>query len=235
MMTLDEIAKSPTRYLQEYYEEMDSENIELLQFWSNIDVEGMSIVDIGCGPTIFTAIPLHKARSILLTDKYESNLLEVSRWINDDQDAFNWDTTVEFYLKRFVWKRPIERIELITFNNQLRRKLAVHTMDATDPDIPIYDGIVTAFCLECIMNGEPYTSIIQRLASKAANFLALVTVGDSDGYSLNGDLYQCRRIGFKDIEKAFKASNLDMVMLDEIPISQPRGYNTIYCAYGVKQ
>ena len=55
------------------------------------DLEEKRLLDIGTGPVIFTAIsPSRRVREITLSDYIPDCLDELTKWLNNEEGAFDW-------------------------------------------------------------------------------------------------------------------------------------------------
>lgn len=94
---------NPRDYLNEYYDQIGSENNTLLLFLAETYTkipQHVSIIEFGGGPTLYQLISAAtKAKEIYFCDYVESNLEEVRLWKNHARTSFNWD---QFFEKSLV-------------------------------------------------------------------------------------------------------------------------------------
>ncbi|XP_040282728.1 nicotinamide N-methyltransferase-like [Bufo bufo] len=95
------------KYLDRFYS-MDPETPEiykdlkfLLTFHSDVfssgHVKGHSLIEIGAGPCILFALSACEVfEKIYLTDYLQGNLDEIKKWLNSENDAFDWSPYLKF-------------------------------------------------------------------------------------------------------------------------------------------
>jgi len=147
----------PGAYLDEYYGDIGSENLELLRFlaetYQSIP-KGGRLLDFGGGPTIYPLISaVSRVDEIHFSDYLEANLEEVRRWITADPDAFDWDDFIRKAIEletgarctdSQVAQRAKEIRERVT---RLIRCDASRTPPLDGPS-GTYDVVLTNFCAE---------------------------------------------------------------------------------------
>jgi len=98
---------NPRAYLQEYYVELGTENIELLNFfdqaYSHIfsEIKRARVLEFGGGPTIYQLISAAKYPvSIDFSDYLSVNLQELRAWLHNCPEQFPWDAFIGYVLAR---------------------------------------------------------------------------------------------------------------------------------------
>ncbi|XP_066461684.1 nicotinamide N-methyltransferase-like [Eleutherodactylus coqui] len=149
------------KYLDIFYgvdpitQEIDKESIFLLTFLNNVfssgHVKGQSIIEIGAGPTIHYILSACEIfQKIYLTDYSQGNLDEIKKWLNRENDAFDWSP----YL-RFVCDLENNRSTPNGKEEKIRRKVSLMKCDVTltnplQPNsLPLTDCVLLTSCLIC--------------------------------------------------------------------------------------
>jgi hypothetical protein len=93
------------KYLQQYYsgkKPTSDETISLkylVDFLKTSDKIFERAIDVGSGPTLHQIIPLIPyVKELHLSDFLPENLKEIRKWLNDENDAHNWDLYIKFVL-----------------------------------------------------------------------------------------------------------------------------------------
>ena len=61
------------------------------------------VLDLGCGPSICNIISASRwSNRIFLAELLEANRREVSKYLNGDEDAWNWRPYYEFHVSCFL-------------------------------------------------------------------------------------------------------------------------------------
>jgi len=93
----------PKTYLSCWAQEVRTEWAEFLDRVFLTDVvellgeEGGSVLDLGCGPSICSVISASRWSSqVFLAELLEGNRQEIQRWLEDDDQAWNWQHYLDF-------------------------------------------------------------------------------------------------------------------------------------------
>jgi hypothetical protein len=162
-ITYDFSEFSPSDYLNEYYAEIYNGNEYLLRYLHNFFEEFSGSIDhyleIGGGPAICQLISASsRARSIVFAEYLEANRREVANWVNEKDNAFNWDAFFKFVLNLEQETNP--SITLSDLKERLRgkiRKIIRSDVNQKNPISPLntkFDAVASNFCLESITNNE---------------------------------------------------------------------------------
>ncbi|KAK0418560.1 hypothetical protein QR680_013640 [Steinernema hermaphroditum] len=160
---------NPTDYLNFYYSNAAMPqgarvSLFVLPIFAHIMEETMapeerfSMIDVGSGPTIYSAVCFRTlVRRIYLTDYVESNLTVLEEWLNKSK-PFDWSTVISV-VKRNEGGRPPNVWEVAKIEALCRQKVAkggIFHADVHQPKVcPFeqmanreYDIMVSIFCLE---------------------------------------------------------------------------------------
>src|SRR5437016_4713274 len=116
----------PRGYLKEYYMTIDSENDQLLRFFSECYrdiIPRSTLLEFGSGPTLYSLITAAaKVETIHVCDRLEGNLREIQLWKRADEEAFNWEPFIQRALE-LEGKRRVTREDIRRRAELLRSKL----------------------------------------------------------------------------------------------------------------
>lgn len=179
-VTRDWAEFDPTAYLDEYYGDIGSENLELLRFLveSYRDVpKGGVLLDFGGGPTIYPLISaVGSVDEIHFSDYLEANLGEVRKWIAGDPRAFDWNAFIAKALE-FETGRVPPPGDVADRADEIRRRVTRLMRCDASRQPPIegrhdpYDVVLTNFC------AESATSDHWQWQSFMANILSMLKPG----------------------------------------------------------
>jgi len=233
----------PRGYLKEYYMTIDSENDQLLRFFSECyrDINPRStLLEFGSGPTLYSLITAAaKVETIHVCDRLEGNLHEIQLWKRGDEKAFNWEPFIQRALE-LEGNRRVTREDIRRRAGLLRSKLtAFCSCDAfSNPplqgnNINEYDIVQVNFVPESITSSliqweEAIHNIISLL--KPQGTLILTALKNAVYYQLQEKRFPAvdidetvltqilRKLGFREAH----------ILLRTIPASLPyRGYSSI--------
>lgn len=113
-------------YLKEYYSKIGEENKFLLNFLHktynslpNLD----SYLEIGGGPCIWQLISaIKKVNYVVFSEFAQDNRKEVIKFLNKDQNAFNWSAYIKYVLK--LEGNPTSEKEIEQVKDIIRNKIA---------------------------------------------------------------------------------------------------------------
>ena len=157
IVTQDWTQFDPGVYLEEYYGDIGSENLELLRFLADKyrDIpKGGVLLDFGGGPTIYPLISaVTRVDEIHFSDYLESNLDEVRRWIAGDPTAYDWDAFIRKAIE-LESSQPCTDAEVASRAAEIRTRVTrlfrcdASRNPAVDSAHPSYDVLLTNFCAE---------------------------------------------------------------------------------------
>ncbi|KAM4651558.1 indolethylamine N-methyltransferase-like [Discoglossus pictus] len=114
-------------------------------------VKGDTLIDIGCGPTIYHLLSACKAfKNIITSDFLPQNTAEIEKWLNKDPSAFDWTPIIKFVCglegnsenwktKEETLRRTVQQVLNcdVTKNNPLEPHV-----------LPPADCVLSCLCLE---------------------------------------------------------------------------------------
>lgn len=194
---------NPRMYLQEYYVDLGTENIELLNFfdraYSHIfsEIKQAKVLEFGGGPTLYQLISAAKYPvSIDFSDYLNVNLQELTAWLHDEPEQFPWDAFIGYVLAREGEQSTpaLIRRRARLIRHKLKRLLHC---DARIPD-PLgaeyrafYEIVSANFVLEAITQElADWDELIDNVLPlvKPSGYLIICTVVGASSYRV-GELY----------------------------------------------
>lgn len=214
---------NPQEYLNEYYRSVDGENDELLRFFAEVafsnDLTGATVLDLACGPAIYTLISLAPlCNEIHLCDYLDRNFDAIRHSLNHDEGAFNWDPFILHSInleRRFLTQNrgfpPQDDLstkdlsESVTERlNEIKRKISRfikcdllrnNFIDCFSHQH--YDVIISAFGLDSVApNSEVWRKLITEVSKLLKNngLLILVTMDNAKFCRVGSHLYAAASI-----------------------------------------
>uniref|UniRef100_A0A2R5LHD1 Putative nicotinamide n-methyltransferase n=1 Tax=Ornithodoros turicata TaxID=34597 RepID=A0A2R5LHD1_9ACAR len=118
------------------------------------DVRGSTILDIGCGPTVYTALVASRTfDNIVLSDFLSRNREQVEKWVKNDATALDWSPIIEYVARVECFNNLKKGSEEIA--QRTRKTISrIIPCDITTPDIvpethrAVFDAVVSSLCLE---------------------------------------------------------------------------------------
>ncbi|KAJ7426871.1 Nicotinamide N-methyltransferase [Willisornis vidua] len=98
---------NPQAYLEEYYSMSEGKewaNVFLMQnlrslhkMFSLDEVRGGTLIDVGCGPTIYQLLSAcERFQEIIALDYTDQNRQELEKWLRNEEGAFDWVPVVKY-------------------------------------------------------------------------------------------------------------------------------------------
>jgi nicotinamide N-methyltransferase len=236
---------NPRMYLQEYYTNLGTENIELLDFFDRAysyifsTIKRAGILEFGGGPTIYQLISASKYPvSIDFSDYLSVNLQELTAWLHNSPEQFPWDTFIGHVIAR---EGAHCTPALIRRRARLIRRKVKHLLhcDARLPD-PLgaeyrarYEIVSANFVLEAITQeisdwGELIDHVLPLV--KHNGYLIICTVVGASSYRV-GELYYPATPITPEIAMAkLRQRNFSIVMTHSIDAEhqERQGYQGIF-------
>lgn len=228
-------------YLDEYYQEVDSENLQLLNFFSELSKtidsnEPLKLLDFGCGPVIYQLISLAPLCSeIHMGDYVQDNLQQLRLWIEEQPHAFNWDAFFEQALtleKISVSEDTLQQRKQL-LRNKVTRLLSVdarHPKPLKEHDGEQYNIVLSAFCLEAISTDiEEWKIYLINLSKslKSGGTFILLSLINSGSYRIKNDSLNTLNLSTEDIKQGL----LSFSQPDSINMQFIEAENSEYIRY----
>lgn len=210
-VTLDWEQFNPADYLNEYYGDLGSENLELLRFLAETYrslPDGGVLLDFGGGPTIYPLISaVTRVSEIHFADYLPANLEEVRRWISGDPAAFDWRGFIRTALE-LETDAPCSDADVARRTTEIRKRVTrLLRCDASrasplDGAFEPYDVLLTNFCAESATSDRAQwqafmTNIVSVL--KPGGWLVLSALKGATRYSVGSRSFPAADISEDDL------------------------------------
>jgi len=155
-------AFDPHTYLESYYKVLGSEADGLLRFLTESFAslpDNLRVLEFGGGPTIISMIPAARsANSIDFCDYVDANRDVVQRWIDGDEQDFDWNPYIVQTLK---YEGIVEPTPEQVSERAARIRQIVHSIQSCDiyqsPPVNVsgkYDVIISNYCLDAVTDSK---------------------------------------------------------------------------------
>ncbi|NXC77572.1 NNMT methyltransferase, partial [Anhinga anhinga] len=223
----------PQAYLKEFYTFSDSQGLTntfltqnlktLLKMFSLAGLKGNTLIDVGCGPTIYQVLSAcERFKEIIALDYAEQNLRELERWLKNEEGAFDWKPVVKYVCElegdREKWAEKEEKLR-----KKLKRvlKCDVTKANPTDPvSLPPADCVLSTLCLEAACKDlATFRSALRNIGAlvKPGGHLVMVTVLQETYYAFNQQVFSCLYLEKNEVEEAVEAAGFDVVFSEVQP------------------
>ncbi|XP_009570188.2 nicotinamide N-methyltransferase [Cuculus canorus] len=228
---------NPQEYLKEFYNLSDSNNqpntflinnLKSLHKMFSLDgLKGDTLIDIGCGPTIYQLLSAcENFQEIFASDYTDQNRRELEKWLRKEPGAFDWSPVVQYVCElegnREAWAAKEERLR-----KKVKQVLKCDVTKANPVALPPVDCIVSTLCLEAACKDlATFRSAVRNIGAlvKPGGHLVLLTVLQETFYAFNNQVFSCLRLEKNMVEEAVEAAGFD-VRLSEMqpcPPGDPR-------------
>ncbi|XP_063211517.1 nicotinamide N-methyltransferase [Chroicocephalus ridibundus] len=224
---------NPQEYLREFYRLTDSQgqpntfltqNLRVLQKMFSLDgLRGDTLIDVGCGPTIYQLLSAcEHFQEIIALDYTDQNRRELEKWLKKEAGAFDWRPVVEY-----VCELEGDREKWAEKEEKLRKKVKqvlkcdVTKANPTEPvSLPLADCIVSTLCLEAACKDlATFRSALRNVGAlvKPGGHLVMVTVLQETYYAFNNQVFSCLRLDKNMVEEAVEGAGFDVRFSDVQP------------------
>ncbi|XP_075579405.1 nicotinamide N-methyltransferase [Pelecanus crispus] len=221
----------PQAYLKEFYNLSDSQGEQntflvqnlrsLLKMFSLDGLRGDTLIDVGCGPTIYQLLSAcERFQEIIALDYTDQNRRELEKWLKNEAGAFDWRPVV-----KFVCELEGDREKWAEKEEKLRRKVKqvlkcdVTKANPTDPvSLPPADCIVSTLCLEAACKDlATFRSALRNIGAlvKPGGHLVMLTVLQETYYGFNKQVFSCLYLEKEAVEEAVEGAGFD-IKLSEV-------------------
>uniref|UniRef100_A0A8C3J855 Nicotinamide N-methyltransferase n=1 Tax=Calidris pygmaea TaxID=425635 RepID=A0A8C3J855_9CHAR len=228
----------PGEYLREFYTLSNSQgqpNTFLMQnlksLWKMFSLEGLrgeTLIDVGCGPTIYQILSAcEHFQEIIALDYTDQNRRELEKWLKKEAGAFDWRPVVEY-----VCELEGEREKWAEKEEKLRQKVRqvlkcdVTKANPTDPvSLPPADCVVSTLCLEAACKDlATFRGALRNVGTllKPGGHLVMVTVLRETYYAFNNVVFSCLRLEKDEVEEAVEGAGFE-VRFSEVQPCPPTG------------
>ncbi|NXA04842.1 NNMT methyltransferase, partial [Sapayoa aenigma] len=226
---------NPQAYLKEFYTMTDSQegaNVFLMQNLSSLHkmfsldgLRGDTLIDVGCGPTIYQLLSAcEHFQEITALDYTDQNRRELEKWLKNEAGAFDWVPVV-----KYVCELEGDREKWAEKQEKLRKKVKqvlkcdVTKANPTDPvSLPPADCIVSTLCLEGACKDLPtFRSALRNIGTlvKPGGHLVMLTVLEETYYAFNEQVFSCLHLEKHEVEEAVEAAGFEVKFSKVQPMS----------------
>ncbi|NXV14945.1 NNMT methyltransferase, partial [Cepphus grylle] len=188
----------------------------LLKMFSLEGLRGDTLIDVGCGPTIYQLLSAcERFQEIIALDYTDQNRRELEKWLKKEAGAFNWRPVVEYVCElegdREKWAEKEEKLR-----KKVRQvlKCDVTKANPTEPvSLPPADCIVSTLCLEAACKDfATFRSALRNIGAlvKPGGHLVMVTVLRETYYAFNNQVFSCLRLEKDVVEEAVEGAGFDV-------------------------
>ncbi|XP_040472198.1 nicotinamide N-methyltransferase [Falco naumanni] len=213
-------------YLKEFYNLSDSQgrpNTFLMQnlrslckMFSLDGLKGNTLIDVGCGPTIYQLLSAcEHFQEIIALDYTDQNRQELEKWLKNEPGAFDWRPVV-----KYVCELEGDREKWAEKEEKLRKKVKqvlkcdVTKANPTDPvSLPPADCIISTLCLEAACKDlATFRSAVRNIGAlvKPGGHLVMVTVLRETYYAFNKQVFSCLHLERNMVEEAVEGAGFDV-------------------------
>ncbi len=169
-------------------------------------------LEYGCGPTVMRALAAASyVESLDMSDRLESNLRHVRRWMARNPDADDWSPFTEYVLRCEGGAAPSRRA-VLDREKRTRRVLSellptdARRRDPLGPERSAsYDLLVSSFCLDCL---SPSRAVWRRCMRNVFGLLrpggsfVLLALRDCERYRVGERWFPAANVSRRDMEAA---------------------------------
>ncbi|NXT88994.1 NNMT methyltransferase, partial [Anhinga rufa] len=217
---------NPREYLKEFYTFSDSQGQTntflmqslktLLKMFSLAGLRGDTLIDVGCGPTIYQLLSAcEHFEEIVALDYADQNRRELERWLKNEEGAFDWKPIVKYVCElegdREKWAEKEEKLR-----KKVKRvlKCDVTKANPTEPvSLPPADCVLSTLCLEAACKDlATFRGALRNIGAlvKPGGHLVMVTVLQETYYAFNQQVFSCLYLEKNEVEEAVEAAGFDV-------------------------
>lgn len=238
------------QYLLDFYGgNVSTDEIETISFLAQLAKNNPQhrVLDFGCGPTLHHIFPfVPYVSEIHVADLLKSNLFEVSKFINNDSDAHNWDKYIEYALICEGNKKPntgaIAERRLAT-SQKITKVIEADAREVDPMGIEFrgsYPIVISCFCADSATdNHEEFSLFIRNIATlvQSGGLFVIACLRDASFYRTKESHFPSARVIENTLEKILKNHFIHQsVKIDtkHLPEHREQGYTGIILASAIK-
>lgn len=176
MQTSDWKKWDAQNYLQEFYGNVVADDeIETISFLSQLAKNNPAnrILDFGCGPTLHHIFPFAPhVTEIHLADLLNSNLGEISKYLDNEIESHNWDKYIEYALS-CESQNPVGEKAVYDRKRETQRKVTklveanARNQDPLGPEFRgTYPIVMSCFCADSATDHhDEFAQLVENIAS----------------------------------------------------------------------
>lgn len=221
----------PIHYLDEYYGNLDEENIWILNFIHNAHKQihaGMSMIDLGTGPCIYQLISASKKVKRITISDINPHALELIV-DNQEKNLDTWNSFIGHCLS--LEKEKGDKQSIQSRKDLILRKIKSSiVLDLKKVDLQIatdFDIVQSIFVIESISHNKQELEVSLKNAVnlvKMGGNLILVCLENSNGYRVDNRLIKCHPIDNQRIRDLIRGNGLEILSYERLETKTNRGY-----------
>ncbi|XP_030361229.1 nicotinamide N-methyltransferase [Strigops habroptila] len=195
----------------------------LSKMFSLDGLSGHTLIDVGCGPTIYQLLSAcERFQEIIALDYTDRNRQELEKWLKNEPGAFDWSPVV-----KYVCELEGDREKWAEKEEKLRKKVKqvlkcdVTKANPTAPvSLPPADCIVSTLCLEAACKDlATFRSALRNISTlvKPGGHLVMVTVLQETFYAFNKQVFSCLCLERSMVEEAVEGAGFDVKVSEVQP------------------
>lgn len=196
---------------------------KLFETFSTGAVRGDTLIDFGCGPSIYHLLSACESfKKIITSDFSDTNRKEFEKWLKNEPGAFDWSPVVKMVCElegdSTKWMEKEQRMRRIIKEVLKCDVLKANPLDPVVP--PPADCVISIFCLEsACRNLKSYCEVLRtfRAILKPGGYLVLCSGLHGTFYYVGQSRFPCLYIRQEDVEKAFIDAGFEIVKLEVKP------------------
>jgi hypothetical protein len=210
------------KYLERYYPN-DFSDDQTTRFLAGLMEHGLipdnvKAIDIGTGPTVCYWVSIsQKLMKVNLTDYLESNLAEQKKWVDNDPQAYNWDSYIKFSLTLQGMNGTEKEIEQL--KKEARSKVGRYLHCDVTANDPVGEGhrgkyglVTTMYCADSMCsNKEQWRQCMRNIFSLLSSGGSII-IGALKGceyYCVDENKFPSANIDEEDVKQLLLESNFD--------------------------
>ncbi|KAK2532837.1 Nnmt [Columba guinea] len=217
---------TPRDYLSEYYRLSDRQgwpNTFLMQNLRSLAkvfaLEGLggdSLLDVGCGPTIYQLLSAcERFQEIVAMDYTPQNRQELESWLRNEPGAFDWRPVVQYVCElegdREQWAEKEAKLR-----GKVKRVLKCDVTKANPAapvSLPPADCVLSAYCLEAACPDLPaFHRALRGIAGlvRPGGHLVLLTSLSTTYYGVGEQVFSCLRLDEAAVLEAVEGAGFEV-------------------------
>jgi hypothetical protein len=244
---------NPRSYLTQYYQTptVPQDEKAVYQFihsrFSRLSQPFSSALDIGVGPTIHHQIALVPYVTRLdLADFLPQNLAEIRKWLDGDQDAYNWDAFIRGTLAIEGNRSP--SLRAVQARKRLVRRRVHHLLPCnikhTSPlgsnQTTAYPLVTAFFVADSVASRKSdwyrYMANIATLVEPGGSLL-IAALRNTHYYRVGRALFPSAMVNQHDVERFYLSQGFEAldIQVAYVPELRDEGFESIILALGEKR
>ncbi|KAM7311612.1 indolethylamine N-methyltransferase-like [Ixodes scapularis] len=227
--------------LNEDVETFQVEQLHLI-FHSGL-AQGKTLLEVGCGPMLWgSLLASSRFNHIVLSDLVQANRLEIIKWLNNNEDAFDWTIGAE-KIAALEGYDDIKRGALEILERARSSVRKVVPCDVLEPGVlpkehrETFDVVLSCNCLEAAAeNHESFRRAVRNVGTlvKPGGLLVLGGIGGSKGYSVGTAAFPHANVTDNVVKQAVTDAGFQVKVLSaknvEVDTERPEAFPFVLAA-----